>query len=622
MANANWSNPTLTSTYTNFVSEVKNRDEDLALQFDGTTSTNLPTNAIRWDSSAGRWKKWNGSSWAELTSTYALTALSTTGNANIGGTLGVTGAATLSSTLGVTGAITGSSTVSGTALIPTAATVPTNGVYLPAANTVAVATNSTGRLFVDASGRVGIGTASNSSYKLAVQSDSADTTFSTPYLNYGTVLRNDNQTNNNYSAFSFNTLNSTGADTTVASIGAQCTSHTAGAVNGTLAFFTTGASTLVERMRLTSDGRLGVGTSSPGYLLDVAGTVNVVNGSNGRINIGATNNYLYGDSSGNVIIGTSGSDKVQITSAGRVGIGTASPQARLVASNSGAEGVEFLPGSASNVNISQHYNRSGSAWCENRSDAALHSWYIQGSERAKIDASGRLLVGTSTARSNVYGSFTPSLQLEGGSVNGQDMLLIARNQNDIYGPHLILAKSRGTANTIVASGDLLGTVSMVGNDGSSFIQAARIEVFVDGTPGANDMPGRLVFSTTADGASSPTERLRISSNGAISSVIPGGSTLYPNFGARAWVNFNGTGTVAIRASGNVSSITDNGTGNYTLNFTSALPDANYNFVFGTNDADRACESLTMAAGSFQLGVWTIESNVRADLSVISVAIFR
>lgn len=95
MANANWSNPTLTSTYTNFVSEVKNRDEDLALQFDGTTATNLPTNTIRWDSTANRWKKWSGSVWGELTSTYALTGLSTTGNASIGGTLSVTGALSL-----------------------------------------------------------------------------------------------------------------------------------------------------------------------------------------------------------------------------------------------------------------------------------------------------------------------------------------------------------------------------------------------------------------------------------------------------------------------------------------------------------------------------------------------
>lgn len=47
------------------------------------------------------------------------------------------------------------------------------------------------------------------------------------------------------------------------------------------------------------------------------------------------------------------------------------------------------------------------------------------------------------------------------------------------------------------------------------------------------------------------------------------------YGCRAWVNFNGSGTVAIRASGNVSSITDNGTGEYTVNFTNAMPDANY-----------------------------------------------
>ncbi len=52
----------------------------------------------------------------------------------------------------------------------------------------------------------------------------------------------------------------------------------------------------------------------------------------------------------------------------------------------------------------------------------------------------------------------------------------------------------------------------------------------------------------------------------------------PIYGARAWVNFNGTGTVAIRGSGNVSSITDNGTGDYTVNLTTAMSDANYSIV--------------------------------------------
>jgi hypothetical protein len=92
---ADWSLPALTSTYTNFLAEVKNRDTDLALQFDGTTSTNLTTGTIRWDSSANRWKKWSGSAWAELASTYALTGLSTTGAASIGTTLTVTSTTTL-----------------------------------------------------------------------------------------------------------------------------------------------------------------------------------------------------------------------------------------------------------------------------------------------------------------------------------------------------------------------------------------------------------------------------------------------------------------------------------------------------------------------------------------------
>jgi len=58
----------------------------------------------------------------------------------------------------------------------------------------------------------------------------------------------------------------------------------------------------------------------------------------------------------------------------------------------------------------------------------------------------------------------------------------------------------------------------------------------------------------------------------------GQSGTAPIYAARAWVNFDGTGTVAIRASGNVSSITDNGTGDYTVNFTTAMPDANYSVL--------------------------------------------
>lgn len=94
---ADWALPALSSTYTNTLTEIKNRDIDLALQFDGTTSSSLPNGAIRWSSSANRWQKWSttSSTWGELTGIYALTALSTTQGASIGGTLSVTNAASL-----------------------------------------------------------------------------------------------------------------------------------------------------------------------------------------------------------------------------------------------------------------------------------------------------------------------------------------------------------------------------------------------------------------------------------------------------------------------------------------------------------------------------------------------
>ena len=79
---------------------------------------------------------------------------------------------------------------------------------------------------------------------------------------------------------------------------------------------------------------------------------------------------------------------------------------------------------------------------------------------------------------------------------------------------------------------------------------------------------------------SATEVLAITSAGDLEFNSGYGSAATA-YGCRAWVNFNGTGTVAIRGSGNVSSITDNGTGDYTINFTTAMPDANYSPSFST-----------------------------------------
>jgi hypothetical protein len=103
----------------------------------------------------------------------------------------------------------------------------------------------------------------------------------------------------------------------------------------------------------------------------------------------------------------------------------------------------------------------------------------------------------------------------------------------------------------------------------------------------------------------------------------------PIYGARAWVNFNGTGTVAIRASGNVSSITDNGTGDYTVNFTNAMPDANYATVGiteganATNTTNLSVFTDISAQTTTGVRVTSINNaNTAADRSCISVTIFR
>jgi hypothetical protein len=95
--------------------------------------------------------------------------------------------------------------------------------------------------------------------------------------------------------------------------------------------------------------------------------------------------------------------------------------------------------------------------------------------------------------------------------------------------------------------------------------------------------------------------------------------------AKAWVNFNGTGTVAIRGSGNVSSITDNGAGNYTVNFTTAMTDANY-ATTGTAGFDDANSMGVVTPKAFTTTTMRFLTNyansLTSDYPFISIVIFR
>jgi len=125
----------------------------------------------------------------------------------------------------------------------------------------------------------------------------------------------------------------------------------------------------------------------------------------------------------------------------------------------------------------------------------------------------KVLIGTDTS---ITGYAVAPLQVS-GTQNANTCISIARFSNNANAPVLNFVKSRDTSiggNTIVADGDNLGSILFNGNDGDdSVTSAARILGEVDGTPGANDMPGRLVFSTTPDGSTSLDESMRINNSG-------------------------------------------------------------------------------------------------------------
>ena len=190
----------------------------------------------------------------------------------------------------------------------------------------------------------------------------------------------------------------------------------------------------------------------------------------------------------------------------------------------------------------------------------------------------------------------------------------------------------------------------------STVKTVKYQVGTDGTSTNNftiyqpDPPDGTMRIGVGN-ADSPTEIAQFTSSGLNASALTGtlpaidGSSLTnlpapdalstasgsaPSYSARAWVNFNGTGTVAINASGNVSSVTDNAVGRYTINFTTAMPDANYSI--GAWARNPTTTEWNITVGSFNsisapsasaLPIWCRDhGTVGTDGSIVTVQIFR
>jgi hypothetical protein len=328
------------------------------------------------------------------------------------------------------------------------------GIYSPGTDQVAISTSGTSRLLIDASGNIGLGNT-----PVANTAISANRGAALPAL----IELAGNGNTSGASGFVF------GQDGSGVGILFQRS-------NAAMSFSTNGT----ERMRLTAAGLLGLGTSSPGGKLDVrdAGTTIPALGA-----VGTGLNVLRTDGAIGLIIGyenTLGGSYIQAQFT--AGIAVAYPL--------------YLQPNGGNVGIG---NTSPGGTLDIKAAASTAPLIVQGpsSEFARIDTSGRLLVGTSSA---------PTV---GDPQYG--LIRVQGNTSSASGFGL-LSIGRGQAAASITSGSELGHIYYTANDGSPY---ASVSAYADGTSGANDYPGRLVFSTTADGASSPTERMRITNSGAV-----------------------------------------------------------------------------------------------------------
>jgi len=386
----------------------------------------------------------------------------------------------------------------------------------------------------------------------------------------GIFVANTNTTTNNVVALSF-TAEPTDVAHPAAKIGAVFTDRTTDSEDTELYFSVVGAGTASEALRIDSSGRLLVGTSTAAQNGTAifegnnagatgAGIVHLAKGSatpadgdflgtlsftdSGHVQAARVSAHRDGgtwtsgssqptrlvfsttadgasaltermliSANGNLAVDT---DTLFVDAVNnRVGVGTASPSTPLHVEGTDGSAALRIGNTTGNTNLQITANEDNDITLQFRDGGSERSLVFSGNtERMRIDSNGRLLVGTNSSISN---RITGQLQIVG---TGDDSCAsLTRYSSATTGsPILTIGRSKSSTkgtNTVVVNGDKLGAIEFTGADGTNFVPAASVSSFVDTDPGAGDMPGNLIFSTTPNNSSTLTERFRINNQGGL-----------------------------------------------------------------------------------------------------------
>jgi hypothetical protein len=416
------------------------------------------------------------------------------------------------------------------------------GIYSPGADQFAITTGGSGRVFVDSSGRVGLGTSAPAGKAMILGSDTTSFgTITNGALNLGTT---NGTTNGRYVNLNFGY--DTGATNAPASIGFTYTAQT-GTGAGSLQFGTRSVTTDTApdvRMTITSAGNVGIGTTGPSQALEVNGSIRL-NNDLLYADATATRGRIYADSTGLVV----------------------------------------------------------------RADTGLAlRFHADAGEKARIDTSGRLLVGTSTSPS---------------AGEGQYARIVAQGNTSSATGGAYVSLQRGEAATAITAEEELGLINFGDSAGNTF---GTIACRADATAGSGDYPGRLSFSTTADGASSPTERMRIHSDGSVtmgttdlSGILSGGFALYSNASSDNHMRVNNTNSSFASGTIYISTVAA-GTGT-SFDYIGLYKDTDKDFGLGGDGTGRCDGSWTGGGADYaEYFEWSDGNTTAEDRRGISVVL--